>query len=74
MLWEGLNLLVIGMGTVLVFLALLVVCVQIMSTLVARFSPPPRATPASLPAVPVPQQDELVAAITAAVHHHRQRS
>jgi len=74
MLKEGFDLLVIGMGTVFVFLGVLVVCVQTMSRVIMRFAPTPRLPePAAMPATASPSQDELAAAMTAAIHHHRQR-
>lgn len=69
---QGLDLLVFGMGTVFVFLALLVLTTHLMSWLVSRFEQP---------AVPVPPaaaaagagDSELVAVISAAIHKHRSR-
>ncbi|MBF0252087.1 MAG: OadG family protein, partial [Alphaproteobacteria bacterium] len=61
LLIEGLDLLVIGMGTVFLFLTFLVVCVGWMSKLVRRFETPedakpaPAAKPATEPAGPPPQ-------------------
>ncbi|MEZ5505087.1 MAG: OadG family transporter subunit [Gammaproteobacteria bacterium] len=74
MLKEGLDLMVIGMGTVFVFLGVLVVCVQAMSAVIVRYSPAPRMPEPVIPPVKAsPAQDELAAAMTAAIHHHRQR-
>lgn len=70
MLWEGFNLMLIGMGTVYLFLTLLVFCTQLMSRLVARYFP--EAVPPPLPP-PDRRQDEVLAAVSAAVHHHRHR-
>ena len=74
MLWEGFNLMLIGMGTVFVFLILLVLCTQAMSRLVLRYFP---ALPvaAVVTAQPVPTtEEEVMAAVSAAVHHHRKHS
>jgi oxaloacetate decarboxylase gamma subunit len=81
---QGLELLVYGMGTVIVFLTLLVFATRLMSLLVQRFFP--EAPPASrqrantngspLLSAPIPSSPpspELLAAIAAAVHQHRQR-
>lgn len=61
---QGLELLVAGMGTVFVFLTLLVLTTTAMSALVQRFTP-----------VPAPEvsgvSEEEVAAITAAIIRHR---
>lgn len=74
MLWEGFNLMLIGMGTVYLFLTLLVFCTQLMSRLIARYFPDAVEPPVSAP-IPASdrRQDEALAAVSAAVHHHRQR-
>ena len=65
---EGLNLALYGMGTVFVFLTLLVLATMIMSWLVA-----PKET-AAVTALPVDLAgDRKIAAITAAIHQHRNR-
>ena len=60
---QGVLLMLVGMGTVFVFLTLLVAAMSALSAVVMRFSPP-------APALDGPSADEL-AAITAAVEHHR---
>jgi len=66
---SGLELMLFGMGTVVVFLSLLVVVTSTMSALVARYAPeetpPPPETGVTDPT--------LVAVITAAIHQHRSR-
>lgn len=76
---QGLELMVYGMGTVVVFLTLLVVATTIMSRLMTRYFPDP-AAPAvpARPAVGEQQQapavaPKVVAAISAAIHQHRRR-
>ena len=65
---EGLNLALYGMGTVFVFLTLLVFATMIMSWLVA-----PKET-AAVVALPIDLAgDRKIAAITAAIHQHRNR-
>ncbi len=59
---EGLTLMLAGMGTVFVFLTVLVVMMTLMSRLIMRFQSPSD--------VAGPSDDE-VAAITAAVTQHR---
>jgi oxaloacetate decarboxylase gamma subunit len=60
---EGLTLMLAGMGTVFVFLTVLVFMMTLMSRLIMRFqSPSEQAGPS----------DDEVAAITAAVTQHRQ--
>jgi oxaloacetate decarboxylase gamma subunit len=61
---EGLTLMLAGMGTVFVFLTVLVIAMTLMSRLVARFQPRPVAAGPS---------DDEVAAIAAAVAQHRQK-
>lgn len=71
---QGVELMVFGMGTVVAFLALLVVATTVMSSLVGRYFPEPHKPSPSRPQ-PAPgavQDDaELVAAISAALHQHR---
>ena len=69
LLTQGIELMLFGMGTVIVFLTLLVMITGAMSALVNRFAPePPAATPE--PGAPVENQ-ELLAVISAAIHQHR---
>ncbi|MEM1403461.1 MAG: OadG family transporter subunit [Pseudomonadota bacterium] len=82
LLAQGTELLIYGMGTVVVFLALLVVAIRAMSHVVQTFFPEPPApltparTPTRAPATaPAPSADSvLMAAGVAAVHAHRARS
>ncbi len=73
-LTEGLNLLVIGMGTVFVFLSVLVACVTLMSKMAqkieARFPKPVEVHKAPQAAV-AGVQNEHIAAIGAAVRRYR---
>lgn len=67
---QGVELMVYGMGTVVVFLALLVVITTAMSALVGRYfaeSQPPPDTGTG----PAADDPELLAVITAALHQHR---
>ncbi len=59
---QGLTLMLVGMGTVFVFLTLLVTGMSLMAMIVKRLLPVP------VEAVP---SDEEVAAITAAISQHR---
>lgn len=73
---QGMELMVYGMGTVVVFLGLLVLTTSAMSLLVARYFPEPLQP---LPSPPgdrrSPGEDEgrIVAAISAAIHLHRSK-
>ncbi|WP_372747251.1 OadG family protein [Litorivivens sp.] len=64
----GLELMVFGMGTVFVFLTVLVLVTATMSRLVQHFSPEqaPPNTPSPEPS------PETLAVISAAIHKHRQ--
>jgi oxaloacetate decarboxylase gamma subunit len=64
---EGLNLALYGMGTVFVFLTLLVLATMLMSWLVTQ-----RET-AAVVALPADSAGAKMAAITAAIHQHRNR-
>ena len=73
---QGLELMLFGMGTVVVFLALLVVATTLMSRFVGRFFPEPEvAAPASratASAAPTGNA-QLLAVISAAIHQHRKQ-
>lgn len=70
LIWDGLELLAVGMGAVFVFLVILVICVMLMSKLAARLEalwPSETAletSPAGIPA-------DHLAVISAAVHRYR---
>lgn len=66
---QGFTLMLAGMGTVFVFLSLLVAAMTTMSTLVRRFEPAPSP---SGPGASGPTEEE-VAAISAAISMHRKR-
>jgi oxaloacetate decarboxylase gamma subunit len=75
LLLEGVELMFIGMGTVITFLVLLIFAIRMMSALVVRFVPEPvapavtrRQIQAPAPATASP---DVVAAIQAAIHQHR---
>ncbi|MBT8090317.1 MAG: OadG family protein [Gammaproteobacteria bacterium] len=59
---QGLTLMLVGMGTVFVFLSVLVAGMSLMALVVHRLTPTP---------VDVGASDEEVAAITAAITQHR---
>lgn len=59
---EGLILMLVGMGTVFVFLTILVVAMTLMSKLVLQYQPAPAAAGVT---------DEEIAAISAAISQHR---
>lgn len=75
LLWEGVNLMMIGMGAVFVFLVLLVFATSIMSSLISRFLPEPQipSTPTATGQPPQANDGQLMAVIAAAIHRHRSR-
>ncbi len=77
LLMEGVELMLIGIGCVYLFLTLLVYAIRGMSILVARFAPEPIAPAVNAPSMR-PQttatadvSPDLIAAIQAAIHQHR---
>ena len=64
---QGIDLVIYGMGTVFVFLTLLVFATMAMSRLVLWMTPAESVKPGS------PPDTRKLAAITAAVHAHRSR-
>ncbi|GHA98849.1 OadG family protein [Modicisalibacter luteus] len=71
---EGLSLMAFGMGFVFVFLTLLVFATTGMSRLVMRFVPTPVKEETSRQAPPPARaEDDVMAAISVAVHRYRQR-
>ncbi|MEH6583741.1 MAG: OadG family protein [Halioglobus sp.] len=73
---QGLELMLFGMGTVVVFLTLLIFATTGMSWLLGRYFPEaelPTSNEGPTLAQPVPAADQslLVAIITAAIHQHR---
>lgn len=71
---QGLELMLFGMGTVFVFLALLVVATTGMSAMMQRFFKSPPAPVVRPQQLAVAQDNsQLVAVISAAIHNYRSR-
>lgn len=68
---EGFKFMGLGMGTVLLFLIILIFLMNAMSKIVNKYFPEPQA---SLDPVveSKPDNKKIIAAITAAISHHRQ--
>jgi oxaloacetate decarboxylase gamma subunit len=75
LLLEGVELMLFGLGSVFVFLVLLIVCIRLMSFVIGRFDSAPAVQPASAqPVSAMAETDaDIVAAIQAAIHQHRAR-
>lgn len=78
MISQGIELMLYGMGTVVVFLSLLVAATAAMSRLVTRYFPEPQLLLERAPQPPAGQagpvhDPEIVAVVTAAVHRYRAR-
>ncbi len=70
---EGVNLMLLGMGFVACFLALLVVATQALSKIAIKLQPPAPSI-AATPGSTVNHSDDLTAvAISAALHHHKKK-
>ena len=66
---EGFKFMGLGMGTVFLFLIVLIGAMNLMSFIVHKFFPEPQASPTA----PAKQDNKkVIAAITAAIAHHRQ--
>jgi oxaloacetate decarboxylase gamma subunit len=68
---EGFKFMGLGMGTVFLFLIIMIGSMNIMSYIIHKFFPEPQVSESASAA---PQQDnkKIIAAITAAIAHHRQ--
>lgn len=72
---QGTELMIYGMGTVFVFLTLLVILTSIMSSLIQRFVKPVPPAPVAKPVQTeaINQDAQLLAVITEAIKQHRAR-
>jgi len=68
---SGIELMFAGMGIVFLFLTMLVIAINIMSSLVQRFFPDAPAVVAATVSGGIDKS--VIAAITAAVHQHRSK-
>jgi oxaloacetate decarboxylase gamma subunit len=74
MMSAGLELMLIGMGIVFAFLAMLVVMVTIMTSVIQRFFPAPSVPAVTLASASAGHTDAgVIAAISAAVHQYRNK-
>lgn len=68
---EGLKFMLLGMGTVFLFLIVMIVSMNIMSTIIHKFFPEPKSA-ISGTGNQAKDNKKIIAAITAAITHHRQ--
>jgi len=75
LLWEGVELMLFGLGSVFVFLVLLIYCIRLMSFCVGRFEPAPipAVRTASSPAASIELNGDELSAIQSAIQQHRAR-
>ena len=65
---EGFKFMALGMGTVFLFLIIMILSMNAMAYIIDRFFPEPQAAPAA----PAQDKKKIIAAITAAIKHHRE--
>ena len=68
---EGFKFMGLGMGTVFLFLVIMIIMMNIMSIIVNRFFPEPKPS-AGTEVNTQKNHNKVVAAITAAIKHHRE--
>jgi oxaloacetate decarboxylase gamma subunit len=73
LLVQGVELMVFGMGTVFLFLACLVLVTGLMSAIIQRFAPIKEPQLEQTAVVAAPDDERLIAVISAAVHKYRSR-
>jgi oxaloacetate decarboxylase gamma subunit len=69
---EGFKFMGLGMGTVFLFLVVMIASMNLMSFIIDKFFPEPQASESAPSAAPQQDNKKIVAAITAAIKHHRQ--
>ncbi|WP_457749701.1 OadG family protein [Sulfurimonas sp.] len=69
---EGVKFMFLGMGTVFVFLIIMIFSVNLMSLLIHKFFPEPHVSQENASGSTQQDNKKIVAAITAAIAHHRE--
>ncbi|RUM64926.1 MAG: pyruvate carboxylase [Sulfurimonas sp.] len=70
---EGFKFLILGMGTVLIFLVVLILLMNLQRKIIERFFPEPQGiseAPGATPGTQAKDTKKIVAAISAAIMHH----
>ncbi|WP_018652403.1 oxaloacetate decarboxylase subunit gamma [Actinobacillus capsulatus] len=73
---EGINLMISGMGFVLLFLIVLIYAISFISTLINKYFPEPIPAPVAKPvssSTPINDLERLRPVIVAAIAHHRRQ-
>ncbi|WGE31980.1 oxaloacetate decarboxylase subunit gamma [Actinobacillus genomosp. 2] len=73
---EGINLMISGMGFVLLFLIVLIYAISFISTLINKYFPEPIPAPTAKPvsnSTPINDLERLRPVIVAAIAHHRRQ-
>ncbi len=71
LVFEGVKFMVLGMGTVFAFLIILIFAMNFQAKIITKYFPEPEAAPT--PPTPVQgNKNSKIAAITAAIMHHKQ--
>jgi len=70
---KGIELMLAGMGIVFLFLAMLVLAINMMSALIQRFFPEAPNLAGTVTTLSSGIDKNIIAAITAAVHQHRSK-
>lgn len=74
LLLEGVELMLFGLGTVFIFLLLLIASIRLMAFLIGRLEAGRTAHPAAAQSVAIAEEDaDMLVAIQAAIHQHRAR-
>jgi len=68
---EGIKFMFLGMGTVFVFLVVMIACMNIMSSIINKYFPEPQPSVDTTVTNTQVDNKKIVAAITAAITHHR---
>ena len=69
---EGVKFMFLGMGTVFTFLIIMIFFINLMSLIIHKFFPEPQVTDEASVGNTQKDSTKIVAAITAAIAHHRQ--
>ena len=62
----------LGMGTVFVFLVVMIACMNIMSSIINRYFPEPQLSEDTTTSNSQANNKKIIAAITAAITYHRE--